>query len=311
MDTNLILFMAAAWALGLFFIIKNPFNQFWFFLAQAFSIQLSTLSIAFFITLLFLQQTAAAFIASIPIFVFLLKIISNPVKISNPKSNIRNKNQISLLEANINYKNNKIKKLSSLLIKTNPDIISVIEYHYPNDQLYKSLLSQNYKYQIVEPPHHDYAIGIFSKYPLKKENLILIDNEIILTATITINNATLKIVCGHPYPPITKRYKTDWDKFFKELQKELADKSYPIILIGDFNAVPWYPEMIKLVEQNNLEYASTIWQQTFPTYLPLLRIPIDHILITSNFELINSRRVKLPGSDHLGILANLQYVDKK
>tara|TARA_R100000687_G_scaffold77331_1_gene69801 strand:+ start:19 stop:207 length:189 start_codon:yes stop_codon:yes gene_type:complete len=50
---------------------------------------------------------------------------------------------------------------------------------------------------------------------------------------------------------------------------------------------------------------------TFPASLPLLRYPIDHVLVSNAFRLVGLQRLEDIGSDHLPLLADLELPAKR
>jgi endonuclease/exonuclease/phosphatase family metal-dependent hydrolase len=90
-----------------------------------------------------------------------------------------------------------------------------------------------------------------------------------------------------------------------------ADCQHPVILCGDFNALPGSPAYRRLTRRLNDAQRSLRWplpRGTFPVQLPLMRI--DHLFISPDLKV---RRVTVPrtpqtrlASDHLPLVVTLE-----
>jgi endonuclease/exonuclease/phosphatase (EEP) superfamily protein YafD len=72
----------------------------------------------------------------------------------------------------------------------------------------------------------------------------------------------------------------------------------PVILGGDFNAVPWGAAVARLAEATHSQLARPI-RGTLPRFGPLLVLPIDHVLLSQGGR-TDLREVL--GSDHRGVV---------
>jgi len=93
---------------------------------------------------------------------------------------------------------------------------------------------------------------------------------------------------------------------------ELAVQTdHPFILIGDLNASPWSHAMRALVAEAGLRYATDgygIWPTWFvgnPLLDPLVSAPLDHILVSSEWQVVDYMETGDIGSDHVPLQADL------
>jgi endonuclease/exonuclease/phosphatase (EEP) superfamily protein YafD len=92
---------------------------------------------------------------------------------------------------------------------------------------------------------------------------------------------------------------------------ELAARSTavdgPLIVAGDFNATPYSPyftewlEKTKLTDSRRGRTPSPSW----PTMLPWVGIPIDHVVVNDGFTILSHRRLPNFESDHYGVLVEI------
>lgn len=86
-----------------------------------------------------------------------------------------------------------------------------------------------------------------------------------------------------------------------------AQTDLPLLAIGDFNLSPLSPHFAALLRDGRLRSAAAGrgWQPTWPVFLPMMGIQIDHALVSADIA-VNSFRVgALKGSDHRPIIVDL------
>lgn len=86
-----------------------------------------------------------------------------------------------------------------------------------------------------------------------------------------------------------------------------ARNDWPLLAIGDFNLSPLSPHFAALLRDGCLRSAAAGrgWQPTWPVFLPVIGIQIDHALVSPDIA-VNSFRVgAIKGSDHRPIIVDL------
>ena len=90
-------------------------------------------------------------------------------------------------------------------------------------------------------------------------------------------------------------------------QAEAArDSPEPVLLIGDLNVTMFSPhyEQIEDAGMTNARAGRGV-QPTWPDWSPV-RIPIDHVLVSDEFEVCEMEVLDSFGSDHLPVLATVR-----
>jgi endonuclease/exonuclease/phosphatase (EEP) superfamily protein YafD len=81
----------------------------------------------------------------------------------------------------------------------------------------------------------------------------------------------------------------------------------PLVVMGDFNTTPWSRLFAGLVGRTGLcdSRAGFGIQASFPSDMPVVRIPIDHLLASCSIG-VRARRIgPQVGSDHLPVIVDL------
>ncbi len=246
-----------------------------------------------------------------------------------------------------NWKNNLTQKerVLDFIAQQKPDIISFQEYYYDDrkfliDSVSKAL-DMPYFYvtdsRFLNGFRH-FGQAIFSKYPIKKSELIKFPNttNMALYCDIEVKkNQTIRVFSNHMesyrFSPDDyqlmgklKKTKTDFDKIpslIGRLKYALVKRSYqaekmasiinsspyPVIVTGDFNDTPnsyTYHQMKgKLIDA--FEVSGRGFSNTYKGDFPSFRI--DYILYSSELTTSNYERLIFDVSDHYPIIADFYF----
>jgi endonuclease/exonuclease/phosphatase (EEP) superfamily protein YafD len=117
----------------------------------------------------------------------------------------------------------------------------------------------------------------------------------------------LTVVASHPVPPISATNTSLRNQQVMELSRFLAGTEGPTILMADLNMTPWSPTFETLLDQSGLHNTGLGWglQATWPAGVFLLRVPIDHVLVSPGVMVLNRMIGPHLGSDHLPVIIDL------
>lgn len=115
----------------------------------------------------------------------------------------------------------------------------------------------------------------------------------------------VSILVTHPLPPVAGfgvrnsqlaamgQQRPDWDE--------------NLIITGDLNTSQWSPYFQKLLKQAHLRDSQKGFgvQPSWRVHDPRIAIPIDHVLVSPNFRVINRQIGPDIGSDHRPVIVDL------
>jgi endonuclease/exonuclease/phosphatase (EEP) superfamily protein YafD len=129
----------------------------------------------------------------------------------------------------------------------------------------------------------------------------------VITGDIAVQGKTISILAPHPSMAIGQEYFEERNRQLAAIGDYTAELKNPAIVLGDLNVTMWSPYYKQLVRKGKLENARRGFGilPTWPTFHPMLYIPIDHCLISRNIKVVNFRRGREMGSDHLPIIVDL------
>ncbi len=97
---------------------------------------------------------------------------------------------------------------------------------------------------------------------------------------------------------------------YEQLARSLATSEGPALLMGDFNE--WRVPPGKHLARSGVSVASQSGRRSFPAPMPMLSL--DHILTTSDLQVLDVRAWRGPGlwlaSDHLPLVADIALADE-
>ncbi len=127
------------------------------------------------------------------------------------------------------------------------------------------------------------------------------------TADLDVAGRTVTLIGVHPPLPAGPRFTAMRNGYFAAIAEIAAATDHPVIVAGDFNSTVWSPHFADLTEAAGLRNAADGrgWHPTWPSWLPLAGIPIDHILVSDDVLVHAVHRGPHIGSDHYPVTADL------
>ncbi|MBP9094803.1 endonuclease/exonuclease/phosphatase family protein, partial [bacterium] len=198
------------------------------------------------------------------------------------------------------------------LIETlKPDVVCIEEVSEGWREHFEKL-KHIYPYQSVRARTDNFGIGILSKYKIEHESREPIGGIGLPTAFVDLalpsnsgESRQIQIVATHPLPPVSPGATTMRDKHMHELAKRITQSQKLTILAGDFNCTPWSYIFADFVKESGLvdSRLNKGIQPTWPTMLPYLVIPIDHIFMSPSIKCTERQVQEDSGSDHYPVFA--------
>lgn len=205
--------------------------------------------------------------------------------------------------ANVNLGNHDPRPLAAWLAAEQVDIVALFEV----SAAYASRLdtSAEYPFQQVVPRRDPFGVALLSRHPLLDAQVTYDSDGIAqIAARVRWRGEFIDIVAMHPMPPLSPVFHGIRDQKLRAAADAAAASRSPTVLIGDLNATPWSSAFSGLAERG-LRRATGLKPSWPAVALGMMGIPIDHVLVTPHWSLVDSRQGPSLGSDHLPALARL------
>lgn len=223
---------------------------------------------------------------------------------------------LAILAANVLQENRNSARLLEEIRRVRPDVILILEA----DKRWTgelSSLTNEFPHTILHPRTNTYGMNLYSRFPLvNPEVRFLTDHNVPSIRTRLEFHDTHVLFYGvHPRPParpaegdVQPLDSTQRDAELVLVAREIEGMEEPVIVAGDFNDVAW-SHTSRMFQRISRLLDPRIGRGFFNTYharFPLLRFPLDHLLHSDDFTLVDMQRLGKIGSDHFPIFAVLQ-----
>jgi endonuclease/exonuclease/phosphatase (EEP) superfamily protein YafD len=220
---------------------------------------------------------------------------------ADPGQNLR------ILHSNVLRSNRRYSEVISLVKAEQPDIAVFVEV---NTSWAKelSVLSEIFPYYSQQQESEKFGSAIYSKLPLENASVKAFSNQRkSLLVDVKSQGKIISLILVHPTVPIKQQSFIARNKQLAAIGEYAAQVKNPLIVVGDFNTTMWspfYKNMVKTAKLRNARSGFGILP-TWPTFLPLAYIPIDHFLVSKEIGVLKIRTGRNVGSDHLPLITDL------
>jgi len=212
-----------------------------------------------------------------------------------------------VLLANVLTTNGEHEKLSALLAEERPDFVFLQEvsdgWAARIDQI------EEYPYRHVVPRSGSFGIAMLSRFPIDRAETILSPPRDFPTivAIVSVQGETITFTSTHPMPPLGNANYDARNKQLADVAQIVNGQDTARVLIGDLNTTMWGNNYRGLIENTGLRNARQGFGllPTWPTHIPIAKIPIDHCLISDELAVIDIHTGPTIGSDHLPLIVTL------
>jgi len=202
---------------------------------------------------------------------------------------------------NVNTESGVPGKVALAIGQLDPDVLALEEV---NDQWISALSVplQTYPFSKAMPRDDNFGIALYSKYPLVQSEIRQVGEADIpsVIAELELPDGRLTVIATHALPPGGPENSRLRNDQLAQLPGIVNQANSPVLLLGDLNATPWCSHFKRLLSQSGLRDSShgRGVMGTWPTYLPILLIPIDHCLHTAGVHVTREAIGPEVGSDH-------------
>ncbi|MBS1957294.1 MAG: endonuclease/exonuclease/phosphatase family protein [Cyanobacteria bacterium SZAS-4] len=219
-----------------------------------------------------------------------------------------NRTVLTLVDTNFNSRNTNFDLLQSLVDSSGADILCWQEFSPAAESWAKTHLPA-FKYSKQIPRNDNFGIALFSKLPVtsfRVENFSDVPIESIV-ATVQAGGKPIQVISTHTYPPITGAALYTRDLQLKNLGIFVRNSGVPTILCGDLNATSWSSSFKDLINDSGLKDSRQGFgvQPSWPAGLGPMMIPIDHVLVNPQMQVLSRTIGSAVRSDHFPVIVKL------
>lgn len=213
---------------------------------------------------------------------------------------------IEIMSVNVEARNTRHERLMQIVRDEAPDVIVLVEFTHRWKRLLEPLF-HDYPHRLLLPEEHAFGIGLLSRYPLIDAQPLELGTTPAVDARIEGPGGELRVIGVHLRPPTTSGSAAERNRQLEQLAGLVRASESPLTVCGDFNITPYSPYFADWLLDTGFRDArggrgpGISW----PTFLPILGIPIDHCVVSPELTVVDFRRLPRFGSDHYPVLATL------
>lgn len=253
---------------------------------------------------------AAAALAALNIAVIGVPLAAAPATAASPQAG---DGSLRLLIANVEVGNTRFDAVRQLVERTKPDLFGVVELTPAMaDHLRRSL--PGYRMRRLAPRTDAYGIGVFSRLPLlsaRVEHYPSDGGPPTIVARVRVAGKPVTVVVTHVHTPFAGSIHVRQLQALARARPRLGSR---LAVCGDFNTPPWAGPLRRLASSARLTdlYARGSWSgYSWPTWSPLLRVPLDNCLVGDGLAVVAHRHGADVGSDHFPLVVDLAVLARR
>lgn len=225
---------------------------------------------------------------------------------------------IRLVVANLTVDNQQRDEVRRVLRSQNSDVLLLIEI---DDDWQTALrpLRETYPHRMEAIRDDGLGLALWSRLPFENAEVrhLVSERRPSIFATVSLPDGNkARLVAVHPTPPGLDDETEEGRRDSRVRDAELVlvaravsqQPEMPWIVAGDLNDVAW-SHTTRLFKRLSGLRDPRVGRQLLNTYhanFALLRYPIDHVFLPEGSTVNSLGRVRLPGSDHFGVIADFQ-----
>ena len=216
---------------------------------------------------------------------------------------------LRLLFANVNFMNQDHRPVLKMIAEDEPDIIVLQEVTLAWEKALAPL-EDHYPHRFVHPRRNPGGLGVWSKVAFDQTGLTPYPNLRgwpILQVAFQWRGTPVTLLSAHPFPPLPAGGARANRTQFRLIEDRIRAIQGPLILAADLNSTMWSPEYAQM-RKTGLDSTRRGYgiQGTWYQHHAHLWLPIDHVLVSTEFRTQHFRVGRPIGSDHRPLIVDLR-----
>jgi len=215
---------------------------------------------------------------------------------------------LKVASVNVSYRPFSARRLLEIIRETDADVL-VVQELTPHAESVLAALDSHFPYNRKFPANGPYGIGLWSRYELESGATIAIGRRPAIEARVRGPSSVFTVIGVHLSAPVSRRRAAARNQELLALAAHTAAIEGPLIVAGDFNVTPYSPYFAEWLETTGFTDSrrGRTLSVSWPTLLPVAGIPIDHVTVNDDFEILSHRQLPNFESDHYGVLVEAVF----
>lgn len=314
--------VVASWLMGWLFGRYYFFELFTHFQLQYYALSI-LLVVAGLGSRMALGKRGRADLTIVPVLVFALTAVfshTSWLPDDDPVADSGLARDVRVLQANVLYSRSDYAPTFALIRSQRPDIFVLQEMTPASIRLVTNQLNRKFPYWFACWSKGPCWILVGSRTPIVVDRP-LAERKRIIALTTQVRGQPMGLVTVHPRTPVLPSWFRERNEQLTYAANITRTQPLPTVLLGDFNISifsPIYKTIFQPVEPEAGRKSGTrqlrlrparrsLMQPTWPRFIPVMLIPIDHIFTNTGFHSFNFRTLDHADSDHRAVVADLSF----
>lgn len=209
---------------------------------------------------------------------------------------------------NVHYLNQDYGSTLELIVTELPDFVLLLEVT-PEWAEALEFLKLDYPYRHVMAREDGGGLAFYSRHEIKDLSVHAVAGvgPPTIIVALAVPGGRLTLLGTHPASPGTPEDFEDRNRQLEQVGQLARARSGAVMLLGDLNTTSWSPYFQDLLTESGLRDSrrgfgvAASWPWLSPA---LLRIPIDHCLVSPEVSILDRRIGPAVGSDHRPLLVD-------
>jgi endonuclease/exonuclease/phosphatase (EEP) superfamily protein YafD len=272
-------------------------------------LQLLVLSLAVFIYFMATRAWVWVLVAAVPVFVNGLEV-GPCYAVSRGLERAEDYKSLTFFIGNVKQDNEQFEEFIDEIGYEDPDIVFLMEVTEQWRVLLSRHLGESYPHWFVLPEEDGTGKALLSKWPLfntREVKLGETDSSCVVSVVKVLNH-DLNMACVDFTPATGTAKRKERDEQIEELTEIVKGAEGLVMVLGDLSATTWSPAMKGFLAETDLISARKGHGvvATWPSFLPLLRIPLGHCLLGEGMVADSVRLGEACGSNYLPLVVEVK-----
>lgn len=225
------------------------------------------------------------------------------------KTTVTDAPRLTIAHFNVGASGENYRAMVDIIQARKADLVSCQEVNLTWDTVLLRGLRETYPYSVSLPDFSGNGLAVYSKMPFLKLDTFYFNDLPNLAGNIRLpgSDTTFSFVSSVTRPTFGSEKFDVLREHLRLVSFEANKMATPVFAFGEFNAPPWSAEILDFKSATRLNDSRKPLQTTIPNgYFQLLRVPVDHIFFSNEFECLNFEELSSNKTWHLGILGVFQ-----
>ncbi|MEM8865009.1 MAG: endonuclease/exonuclease/phosphatase family protein [Planctomycetota bacterium] len=221
---------------------------------------------------------------------------------------------LRVLTLNVLTANRKFDRVLELIRREDPEVVLLLEVDQPwVDAM--APLEASYPQHRHRVRSDNFGVAFYTRMPTRELQIREFGGGEVpsVVAEIDWQGEPLTIVGAHPLPPMSARQSAMRNNQLAAIGEFVSELPHAAVVLGDLNITPFSPHFRDLLESGDLRDSGRGygWQPTWAGRFKWLGLPIDHVLYSSDLQVLDRRVGPHVGSDHRPVLVDFKRIGGK